>query len=182
MKRINYLVAPSERVFGDALRGGVSPRLRLGLITVGGAIAAIALPFCAESARLHALQTAGAAYQEQLDRTALDLSRVRRSERDVSRLRATTEQVTAVRRSGTLRANEIAQLGNALPNDAWLTALRHDGDALELEGGSRRLTTVAAAIVALAQLPAYAGARLVSAYGGDGRAQVSYAIVLERRR
>jgi Tfp pilus assembly protein PilN len=93
-----------------------------------------------------------------------------------------SDQLASVRRSGDVRANEIAALGNQLPEDVWLTALRKDGDAIDIEGGSGRLNTVAAALAALSRLPQYTEARLVAVHGEAARSEVTYSIVLERRR
>jgi Tfp pilus assembly protein PilN len=182
VKRINYLVAPGERLFGDTLRSAASPRLRLAVVAIGGALASLVLPYCAESTRLHELESAASAYRTELADIAVDVGRVRGLERNIAKLRAVSDEVVAIRRSGGMRADEIAELGNALPSESWLTALRRDGEALEVQGGSARLSTVAATIAALARLSRYSGARLVSAYGGESRPQVSYSIVLERRR
>ncbi|HEX3468902.1 MAG TPA: PilN domain-containing protein [Candidatus Elarobacter sp.] len=182
MKRINYLVAPGERLFGGAFAGLAAPRVRLAVACIGGALAVLALPAWVESARLHDLERAGAAYEARLDETAIDAARVRRLERDVTRLRALDDGLTSVRRSGDASADEIVTLGNALPDDAWLTTLRRDGDGLDVEGAGDRMRTIAAALAALARLPRYATARLVSAYGAAGGTKVSYSIVLERRR
>ncbi len=182
MKRINYLVAPGERIFGDALHSAASPRLRLALVIVGGALASLGLPYGVESARLHDLETAAAANQTQLARSAAGVTQVRSLERDVTRLRALDGVIGTLRRAGRLGADEIAELGDALPSDAWLTALRKNGEGFELDGGSTRLATVAATIAALSRLPRYADARLVSAFETEARRQVSYSIVLERRR
>ena len=180
MKRINYLVAPSERIFGPAFRAAVSRPLRLPLVALGGALASLGLPYCAETARLQQLEHAGAAYQMHIAATALDVGRVRILERDVARLRGLSDELASIRRSGDVRANEIAVLGNQLPGDVWLTALRKDGEALDVEGGSGRLSMVAATIAALARLPQYSGARLVAVRSEAARPEVTYSIVLER--
>lgn len=182
MKRINYLVAPSERLFGDVVGRLATPSVRLAAATVGGAVLALAVPAGIESARLHELERVGAAYEARLAETALDAARVRRLERDVARLRALDDELLSVRRSGGASADEIAALGNALPGDTWLTTLRRDGDGLDVEGTGDRMRSVASALAELARLPRYATARLVSAYGTSGGAKVNYAIVLERRR
>lgn len=182
MRRINYLSAPGERLFGDAFARLRAPLARRSIATVGGALALLAIPNWIESARLHDLESTGATYQMRLDETAIEAARVRRLQHDVARLRALDDELLAVRRSGSVSADEIAALGNALPDDAWLTTLRRDGDGLDVEGAGARMRTVAAALAQLAELPRYANARLVSAYGTSGGARVSYAIALERRR
>jgi len=180
VKRINYLITPTERIFGQALRSAGSPP-RLPLVVLVGALASLILPYYVETTRLHYLERAGAEYRMRLAKTAVDVQRVRSLERDVARLRRLSDEVASIRRSGELRANEIAALGNELPRDVWLTALREDGQALDVEGGGGRLSTVAAAIVALARLPQYTGARLVAVRSEAAGPEVTYAMVLERR-
>ncbi len=182
MRRINYLIVPSDRIFGNVARHALSPALRPPLVALGALIASLGLLYGIEATRLHHFERAAAAYEAQLTATALEVQRVHRLAADVLRLRALNDEVASIRRSGDIRANEIAALGNDLPSDAWLTALRKDGDALDLEGGGRRLGTVGAAITALARLPQYGGARLVAIHGEPARAGVTYSIVLERPR
>lgn len=182
MKRINYLITPSERLFGHALRLAVPRPLRLPLVALAGALAALGLPYCVEMVRLQDLEKVGGAYEMSVAATVLDVRQVRVLERDVARLRVLSDEVASIRRSGDVHANEIAALGNELPTDAWLTALRKDGEALDVEGGGGRLTTVAAAMAALARLPQYSGARLVAVHAEAALPEVTYSIVLERRR
>jgi len=182
VKRINYLITPTERIFGRALRFAVAPRLRPPLVAIAGALASLSVPCCVEMTRLHHLEQTGVEYEMRLASAAIDVRQVHGLEREVTRLRFMSDQLASVRRSGDVRANEIAALGNQLPEDVWLTALRKDGDAIDIEGGSGRLNTVAAALAALSRLPQYAEARLVAVHGEAARSEVTYSIVLERRR
>ena len=181
MRRINYLVAPSERIFGRALRSAGSPALRLPLLALAGAVASLGVPYYVETVRLQDLERVGTGYQLRLAESEVAVQRVRSLERDVARLRRLSDEVASIRRSGDVHANELAALGNQLPGDVWLTALRKDGEALDIEGGGGRLSTVAAAIAALARLPHYSGPRLVAVRREAAGPGVSYALVLERR-
>lgn len=182
MRRINYIIAPTERIFGYALRPAVTPPLRTPVAAVVGAFMFLALPYAVETTRLHHLERSGAALEAHLAATALEVRRVHGLARDVSKLRSLSDEISSIRRSGEVGANEIAALGNQLPRDAWLTALRRDGAALDVEGITPRVSTVAAAIAALARLPRYTGARLVAVRGEAPGSAVSYSIVLEPRR
>ena len=178
MKRINYLPSWSERHIGVALPV-VAAELRAALAALAGAIALSGVLWVVQETRLHAAEHDGASYAERLAATQAGVSRVRAVERDVERLRALGDRVEAIRRSGTLRANEIAVLGNRLPADAWLSSLRADHGTLAVEGHGARLISVGTTIEALAALPAYRAARLVAVHDDPVRTGVTYALSLE---
>ena len=178
MRRINYLPSWSERHIGIALPG-VAAELRAPLATLAGLIALAGVLWAVQAMRLHAAEHDGAAYAQRLAATQLDVARVRAVEHDVERLRTLGERVNTIRRSGALRANEIAALGNRLPADAWLSSLRADRGVLALEGRGARLTAVGATIESLATLPAYRAARLIAVHEDPVRSGVTYALSLE---
>ena len=113
---------------------------------------------------------------------APDLGRVRAIEGDLARLRRLGERIDTIRRSGPLRAGEIAALGDRLPAGAWLTSLHADRAALALEGRGARIEAVAAAVAGLTQLPSYGGVRLLSVREDPAGRGVSYALALDARR
>lgn len=182
MRRINYLVTWSERHIGLALPQAIPTPLRAPLAVLLCSIAFVTVVWGVQHARLNAAQRDGAELARQLARSEREVAAVRAIERDVTRLRALAERVASVRGSGTARASEIAVIGNRLPHDAWLTSLRTDRGALALEGRGARLGAVGAAIAGLAQLPSYAGVRLISVHEDPSRAGVTYALALEARR
>ncbi|HWT06907.1 MAG TPA: hypothetical protein VN224_14180 [Xanthomonadales bacterium] len=179
MKRINYLPSWSERHIGVALPSPVTAELRAPVFALGGAIALAGALWAVQATRLHAAEHDGAVYAERLAVTQVDVARVRAVERDVERLRTLGERVDAVRRSGALRANEIAALGNRLPADAWLSSLRVDRGTLAIEGHGARLAAVGTTIASFAALPAYRTARLVAVHEDPVRSGVTYALTLE---
>jgi Tfp pilus assembly protein PilN len=179
VRRINYLPSWSERHIGVALPPVVAPELRAPLAAFAGALALAGVLWGLQSTRLHAAEADGAVYAERLAATQPEIARVRAIERDVDRLEALGERVATIRRSGTLRANEIATLGNRLPPDAWLSSLRADRGTLAVEGHGARLAAVGSAIASLAALPAYGAARLVAVHEDPVRAGVTYALSLE---
>ena len=178
MRRINYLPSWSERHIGIALPVVVA-ELRTPLVALAGAVALAGVLWGVQSTRLHAAERDGAVYAERLAATQLDVVRVRAVERDVARLRALGERVDTIRRSGALRANEIATLGNRLPPDAWLTSLRADRGTVAVEGHGARLAAVGTTIASLAALPAYRTAGLVAVHEDPARSGVTYALSLE---
>ncbi|MEA2784507.1 MAG: hypothetical protein QOF71_611 [Candidatus Eremiobacteraeota bacterium] len=178
MRRINYLPSWSERHIGLTLPA-VAGELRAPFAALAGAIALAAALWAIQQTRLHAAERDGAAYAERLVETQLDVARVRAVEHDVERLRALRERVDTIRRSGAMRANEIAALGNRLPPDTWLSSVRADRGTLAVEGHGTRLAAVSSAIASLAALPAYRTARLVAVHEDPARGGVTYALSLE---
>jgi Tfp pilus assembly protein PilN len=181
MTRINYLVSWSERYAGIAFPA-LAPGLRAPLAAFGCALALVIVGWAVQHARLAALEDRGAEYQRRLAAATVDLARVHALEAEVVRLRLLGERVDAIRRTGPRRAAEIAALGDRLPAGAWLTSLHADRAALALEGRSRRIEVVAAAVAALTHLPAYNGARLLSVREDPAGHGVSYALALDARR
>jgi Tfp pilus assembly protein PilN len=179
VRRINYLPSWSERHIGIALPSLVAAELRAPLAAFAGSLALTGVLWGVQGTRLHAAERAGAAYAEQLTARQADVARVRAVERDVARLQTLAERVETIRRSGTLRANEIAALGNRLPADVWLSSLRADRGTLAVEGRGARLGAVGTAIASLASLPAYRTARLVAIHQEPMRSGVTYALALE---
>ena len=179
MRRINYLSSWSERHIGVALPSPLSAELRAPAAALAGAIALAAVLWGVQETRLRAAERDGVAYAERLAATQLDVTRIRAVERDVERMTTLAERVDTVRRSGTLRANEIAALGNGLPADAWLSSLRTDRGAVAVEGHGTRLAAVGTTIASLAALPAYRAVRLVAVHEDPARSGVTYALSLE---
>ncbi len=181
MRRSNYLPSWSERHIGVALPS-LAMELRVPLAALAGSIALTGVLWGVQSTRLHGAERDGAVYAERLASMQLDVARVRAVERDADRLDALASRVATIRRSGAVRANEIAVLGNRLPRDAWLSSLRADRGTLALEGHSARLAAVGTTIASLAALPAYGTARLVAVHDDPVRAGVTYALALEPKR
>ena len=182
MKRIDYLPSWSERHIGVALPSVVAAELRAPLVAFAGSLALAGVLWGVQATRLHDAEADGTVYAERLTATQTDVARVHAVERDVERLEALARRVATVRRSGALRANEIAEVGNRLPADAWLSSLRADRGTLAIEGHGARLDAVGAAIASLASLPAYGATRLVAVHEDPVRSGVTYALALEPLR
>lgn len=182
MKRIDYRLTPSERRLGIDLAALVAPSLRGPLAILACALGMTVVVASVEDARLRAAVHDGAQDQRRLAAVELVLARARAAERDVARLRALETEAAAFRRSGDAEASRIASLGNRIPAGAWLTSLRADRGALQLEGGGVGVGLVAAALSALAQLPAYGEPRLLSLHESPLHHGVTYALSLEAAR
>ena len=182
MKRINYLLSSSERYTGVTLPPALAPELRAPVVVLACSLALVVVLWAVQHARIAAAERDGAEYARRLAATEISIARVRAVEKDVVTLRALDERIREIRRSGPARASEIAMLGNRLPADAWLTAVRADRTALAVEGHGARLSAVGRTIASLAALPPYAGARLISVHEDPVRRGVAYALALEPRR
>ena len=181
MRRIDFLVSPSERRLGFDPATLIAPSLRTPLAVLGCALALVTLGASAEHVRLHAAETDGARIAARLAALDGDVARTHAVEAEVARLRALGARAAEIRRSGDLDASRIAALGNRVPAGAWLTSLRTDRATLSVEGGGARLGVVAETLAAFARLDAYADARLLSVHDDPVRTGVTYALALERR-
>ena len=182
MRRINHVLTPSERLLGITLPTGVAPHLHRPLFALAASVALIVVLWLIQLTRLHAAQRDGEVHTRRLAAIEHDMERIRVLEREIVRLRALDEQITAIQDAGTARADVIATLGNELPRDVSLTSIRIDRGALAIEGHGDRLAAVAAAMAALARLPAFSSARLVTVHQDPIRRGVTYAIALEPTR
>lgn len=179
MKRIDYVVTRGERLFGVAPPRTVPPRLRRPLGALAGALLLVGALHAVQDLRLaHAARTA-ALDARRLAATDAAVGRVRAVETDLARLRGLVRRVDEIQRSGARQAAAIAAIGDRVPGDAWLSAIRTEHGGFALEGRGARLSAVAATMAALATLPEGGGARLLDVHGERDRADVSYAIVLE---
>lgn len=181
MTRFNYLVSPWERLFGIAPPSSIAPHLRLPLFALVAAVVLVGISWAVQDVRLRAARADGDALTVRLAALDGEVARTRTLQRGIERLRALDAHLAEIRRSGAARASTIAALGNELPHDAWLTSVRVEHGAIEVEGRGARLATVGAAMRALAKLPAFAAARLLAVHGDAAHASVTYAIALEAR-
>jgi Tfp pilus assembly protein PilN len=179
VKRINYLVTRSERLFGVALPRTVAVRLRRPLSGLAGALLLVGVLHAVQHLRLADVAHTAALDAERLAATDVALRRVQAVENDVVRLRALVRRVDDIQRSGARHAAAIAAIGNRVPGDAWLSAIRAEHRGFALEGRGARLSAVAATMAALATLPAARGARLLDVHGDRDQVGVTYAIALE---
>ncbi len=181
MRRINYLVTRGERLIGVPLPTTVAPPLRPPLLALACSLLAVGALHGVQHARLADAARSAAVDAERLAATDAAVRRVRTVENDVVRLRALERRVAEIRRSGALRASAVAAIGNRVPNDAWLSAIRAEHGGFALEGRGASLSAVGTTLTALAVLPAAAGARLLDVHGDRDHTGVSYAIGLETR-
>jgi Tfp pilus assembly protein PilN len=177
MIRINYLRTPSERFVGAPVQ--LDRETRGPLAALGIALVLVAVTGFVEARRLEVTLGETLAATARLREAAPQLARTRTLAAEVERLRALDRRADALRRSGTRVAARFVLLGNHLPSDAWLSAIRRDGHGLALEGRGTRLAAVGATLATVRHLPGFAAARLVSVRRDPARAGVVYAIAVD---
>ncbi|HYZ16468.1 MAG TPA: hypothetical protein VE591_08710 [Candidatus Acidoferrum sp.] len=182
MNRINYLVSRWERLPGVTRAPSVATALRGPLVALFGSLALVGALHGLQEERLQSLAHDGDTASARLAATQITLHRVAVLESDVARLRMLCEHVDVLRRSGAERASEIAAIGNRIPAEASLSAVRLDHEGYALEGYGARLAVVGATMAALGNLPAASGARLLSVQDDAARHGVTYAIAVEIKR
>lgn len=182
MKRFDYRITASRRLIGVELPPALPLRYRRASTALGASILAVAVVCAAQSARLAAADRQAAEYALRVEAADRAVAQIRSLWADVTRSRALVSRIDDIRRSGPVRASELAALGNSLPVDAWFTAIRIDRNAVAVEGRGARLTSVGAALSALARPAPYAGARLIGFHDDPRGTGVTYAIALEPTR
>ena len=150
MTRFDYLAAPRRRRCA-------APRIALAIdARIRGPLAILAFTFLAVGAlaaigiaRLHAEVRVTAALEERLATDAVPLAALLRERTRIARGAAILAHVAALRRSDGQRANELAWIGNRLPADTALRALRYEAGRYALEGTSRQVAAIGVAMLAL---------------------------------
>ncbi len=182
MKRFNYLRSRTERALGIALPSISDGETRRGFWWYAAAIAIVCVVLMVEETRYRRLAHDGASLATRLALTRVAAERVRETERDTVRMRRIATSIARVRASGRLLANELATIGNTLPDDAWLTSVRIAPGAISLEGRSRHVPGVAASLAGLTRLADVGPVRLLAMRLDAARSEMTYSIALGRHR
>jgi Tfp pilus assembly protein PilN len=180
MKAITYLIAPSERLLGVRVSAVVAPSLRRPAATAAFALLLVGLLHGVEESRLAAAIRDGRTANERLQQARANAVSVDEASAELERLGALERRAVQLRESGIARASEVAALGNVLPRDAWLSAIRFDAKGYELEGSVTELAVVGATIAAVTTLRGVSSARL-AAVRADRERHVTYSITVQRR-
>ena len=180
MKGFNYLAAAQRRkplAFGTTI--AIDNRIRGPL----AALVAIVVLTCAIGAvQLSRLGAAAQAYSV----TSAQLAASELTVRSVKRLRArldaqaqVADRIDEIRRTSLQRVSELAWIGNHLPRDTWLHAVRYEDGTYSLEGSSARAGAVGNAILALRENTRAAAVRLVSLHADASTKRIDYTLRLE---
>jgi Tfp pilus assembly protein PilN len=128
----------------------VPAHMRMPLLAFAAAVAIACGAWGIESQRLHQALASEAGYESSARRAELRVEALRLSAAQVGRRLSLDRRVRSIRESGTGQARRIAELGNALPQDVWLTAVREDDTGIALEGGASNLAALGRAVRILA--------------------------------
>ncbi|MDB5042145.1 MAG: hypothetical protein JWN27_2871 [Candidatus Eremiobacteraeota bacterium] len=182
MKRFNYLRSRTERAFGVAVPSLWGAQTRRELWWYAAAIGIVCAVWLVQQTRYQRLEHDGASLATRLALTRVVAERVSAIERDMARMGRIATSIARVRASGSLLANELATIGNTLPDDAWLTSVRVAPRALSIEGRSRHVRGVAAALAGLSGVAGSGPVRLLAMRLDAARAEMTYSIALGRRQ
>ena len=182
MKRFNYLRSRTERAFGIVVPSFSHAQTRRRLWWYAAALAIVCAVGLVQEVRYRRLEHDGAALAARLALTRAAAEHVRATERDTARMRRLAASIARVRASGTVLANELATIGNTLPDDAWLTSVRIAPSALSIEGRSRHVRGVAAALGNLSSVAGSGPVRLLAMRLDAARSEMTYSIALGRPR
>jgi Tfp pilus assembly protein PilN len=154
------------------------PRVRRVCRDAGFVLVAVAAVAAIESVRyVDAVRADDAAIAALAAREA-DARAARELAREIAQLAALAAHVDLLRTSGPRGAAEISALGDRLPADVWLSALRLRPGAIELEGHSTRLAAIPDALTSLDGARGGARARLTMLQANRAHGGVDYALVL----
>lgn len=172
MTRFNYHPSARERWLAAVPLPALARSLRLPAALTAAAALIVLATWSFETQRLALLDGDLNRLRQQVGAAARDDARAQRANAEVARLRATAERVAAARRDVLLTTNAVAQIGNQLPPQTWLTGVGATpaGD-WTIGGRSTRVDEIGTMLRRVQALDAGASATLVSiaATGRSGR-------------
>ena len=171
MNRFNYHPTRVERV-RMALPAVLLGHIRFPLALAGSAIFLVAAAWSFETQRLHALEGQVAATELRVHAAAAGAHVAERLSATVVRLRAMHDRITAARRDVLVATNTIAEIGNELPAQTWLTNVgASTAGTWTIGGRSTHVDEIGAMLRRVQGLDPAAPVRLVSiaATGRAGR-------------
>jgi hypothetical protein len=172
MNRFNYQQSPFERHFGDAPMGMLADRLRLPMAVIGAAVLALAATWSFETHRVADLDAELAALQLRVEAASGLRVRAERLTARVARLRAASAGIDAAHREALAATNTIAQIGNGMPEQTWLTGVgAAAAGTWTIDGRSTRVDQIGTMLRRIQSIDKTASTRLVSiaATGRTGR-------------
>ena len=174
MNALNYGPAPR---FAAPFAIVAEPRVRRACMAAGAALIVIAATVIIQAVRIDAATREQSDLTERLATLDVSVSPIRVMAREVTRFDAIETRVRDLRASARASANAVAALGNRLPHDVWLTALRAGPQSIALDGRSAHLASLAAAMTSL-RASSERQARLINVAVDPARGGLSYAIVV----
>lgn len=172
MIRFNYHQTSYERLLGGVDLARVASQLRVPIATLGAALLAVAGTWTFEMHRIAVLDGELASLRLRAQAAAVDVHRAERLNASVTRLQAVRARIAAARREVIVATNTIAQIGNALPPQTWLTEVGSNPSGTWTIGGrSTQVDEIGTMLRRVQELDRNAAARIVSiaATGRGGR-------------
>lgn len=172
MKRFNYAQSPFERLFEGAPLGMFAEWMRVPMAVIGAAVLALASTWLIETHRLAVLDADLSALQRRVQAASSDRIRAERLTATVSRLQAMSAGIAAARRAALAATNTIAQIGNGLPEQTWLTGIgATPAGTWTIGGRSARVGEIGTMLRRIESIDKTAATRLISiaATGRRGR-------------
>ncbi|MBV8151303.1 MAG: PilN domain-containing protein [Candidatus Eremiobacteraeota bacterium] len=152
-----------------------APAALLGAILLLGAVCII------ETSRWEAATQRARALERGAVETAARLAAVEKRARALGAAQRRLVEALALRRANAQRAGEIAAIGNALPQTLALTTIRADSRSLQVEGRTRSVSDVQAALDSLRHIAMAAATELVELHREE-RTDSVVSFTLEVRR
>ena len=182
MIRYNYQPSAFERFSAHVPIVTLDAARRRMLLWSGAILGALGILTAVELSRLGTVEDQLAALHARAAAGAQAETAVVRLTAEVARLHSTSEAIERTRRDALLRANDLVRIGNLLPAQTWLTAVREDrAGTWSIEGRSTRLIEIGATLGALQRVDPHAAVRLLSVLGiGHGRG-IQFVLTWERR-
>jgi Tfp pilus assembly protein PilN len=119
------------------------------IVALLGALALTAAAGGILAMRLHASRADVGADLVRLNQPAAAAAPAKLTLQRIGEIRALADDVTQARQSGDRAADELAQLGNAVPSHVWIARFRRDGGALIVDGGAGSVDAVGRALASL---------------------------------
>jgi len=183
MTRFNYHQGTFEQLLAGASFPQFAKRIGLPMAIIGVALLLVVAAWSAEQRRLGVIAGELSNLRHRAQVAAADDSRAERLIAIVAHMKAVEQRVAVARRDVLVVTNTIAQIGNELPPQTWLTAVESTpaGD-WTINGRSTRIDEIGTMLRRVQGLNRSATARLISiaATGRTGRI-LDFVIDWERR-
>lgn len=163
MIRYNYYQTQFERWFGHAGWSAPDAATQRSAAAAAVALALLVALWIGEAQRIAALDAQIARVRERAAAAATEAERVARLQHAVTTLRDRRRTLDEERLGGLDQSNQIARVGNRLPDGTWLDTLRTDASgSWTLNGRASRLAAIGSALRTLADLDSHGDPRLLS--------------------
>ena len=184
MIRFNYLRNATPQ-FGITL-GNVPQALHLPLASIATALLIVACAWGIEGIRVHDARSAERAADARVERSRRELQHLALVQTDVQSMVDLDRQISVIRLSGYTVAGRIADIGNRLPPQAWLSSISRTKDGIVLAGHAFGLRAISDSMTRLMTSGAVSTPALVHAARenpvGGGTDQLSFELHVDERR